>query len=486
MTASGPLRQKAVKGGAYLAVRQILGSIARAAGLLLLTRLLGPTEFGRYAGPLAITSVASALARLGVEVYLIRQPAEPPKHVEDQAFTLLLLSTTIATAIVFGSSWLVSGWVGDPKLAVVVRVMAVVIPINVLWVPAQARLERGFRYRALAGIELIGDVMLYAVSLVWAVFSPTVWAAVAGYASWQAWLLISSYVIARYRPKLVWRRDDLRDMLGYGLTYAPTSWCYRLQELINPLIVGRYLGSSGVGKTALVLRLVDNLSLIVTATARLAHVAMARIQHDMERLRRAHRETMLVQTIGSVVPLAAFALVGDVIVRVFFGRRWEDVIVIFPLVAFATSVDTLFNVHAWVLSITRRNLPVLRARVVELVLFVATALIVIPHLGLIGFGIAGVVSLASHVLIDRSIRVLFVPDYRPSLPWLLAAMPALAAPWTPGWCHPILGLPLLAMLLRRSTRQLFAELLATARSGGVLVGAADAEPDPRDEALPAT
>src|SRR5258708_25518897 len=101
----------------------------------------------------------------------------------------------------------------------------------------------------------------------------------------------------------------MRDIIGYGFAFAPTWWIFRFQELINPLIVGRYLGSSGVGKTALILRLVDNLSLVVTATARLAQVAFARIQHDMERLRRAHRETMLVQTIGAVLPLSAFAFV---------------------------------------------------------------------------------------------------------------------------------------------------------------------------------
>src|SRR5437899_830159 len=157
MTASDQLRQKAVKGGAYLAVRQILGSILRAGGLLVLTRLLGPTEFGRYAGPMAITTVAAVIARIGVEMYLIRQPVEPPKRVEDQAFTVLVLSTTVATAIVFGGSWRVAEWVGDPDFGAVLRVMAFTIPVNVLWVPAQARLERAFRYRPLGAIELVGD-----------------------------------------------------------------------------------------------------------------------------------------------------------------------------------------------------------------------------------------------------------------------------------------------------------------------------------------
>ena len=65
------LRQRTVQGGAYLAVRQIVGAVVRAGGLLLLTRLLGPTEFGGYAGPLAITTVALSISRLGIEVYLI-------------------------------------------------------------------------------------------------------------------------------------------------------------------------------------------------------------------------------------------------------------------------------------------------------------------------------------------------------------------------------------------------------------------------------
>lgn len=468
------LKAKAVRGGAYLMVRQIVGAVIRALGLLVLTRALGPTEFGRYAGPLAIVSVVAAVARLGVEVYLIRRPTEPEKVVEDQAFTVLLISTAVTGAATFASSWWVGRWVDDPQFGAVLRLMAIGIPINVLWVPAQARLERGFQYRRLGMIEVVGDLLIYVVALPLALAWPRAWAPAVGYLAWQVWLLAASYVAARYRPRLVLRRAELRDMLGYGITYAPTSWMPRFQDLINPFVVGRYLSSSGVGVVALVLRLIENLSLVVTATGRLAHVALARIQDDTERLRRAHRETMLLQTIGTGVPLALFALTGGLLVPLVFGKRWEAALVLFPLVAFEKCVDTLFNVHAWVLSIKRRNLPIMRARIVELVLFIGTAVVAIPRWGVIGFGIAGQASLLSYAVLHGSIKKLFRPGYRPSLPWLLALMPALAAAWAPPLAAPILAVPLAVMVLRPSTRCLLLELRDLARPRPVAATPGDA------------
>src|SRR5690606_6802481 len=72
------LREQVVKGGAYLAVREGLGLAVSLGGVLLLTRLIGPANYGLYAGSLGIVLTAGFVGRMGVDVCLVRRAEAPP------------------------------------------------------------------------------------------------------------------------------------------------------------------------------------------------------------------------------------------------------------------------------------------------------------------------------------------------------------------------------------------------------------------------
>src|SRR5690606_37496023 len=86
------LREQALRGGAYLAVRQGISLFISLGGVLLLTRLIGPASYGLYAGSLGIVSVLTLIGRLGINVFQIRCPEPTDQHMYKQAATLLLLS----------------------------------------------------------------------------------------------------------------------------------------------------------------------------------------------------------------------------------------------------------------------------------------------------------------------------------------------------------------------------------------------------------
>ncbi|MEZ5263437.1 MAG: hypothetical protein R2755_17115 [Acidimicrobiales bacterium] len=78
----------ALRGGACtcLAGRRMASVFIRLGGALLLTDLLGVTDFGRYAGAMALVGVIGGFAMVGTDVYLIHFAGEPSRDTEDQAF----------------------------------------------------------------------------------------------------------------------------------------------------------------------------------------------------------------------------------------------------------------------------------------------------------------------------------------------------------------------------------------------------------------
>src|SRR5215212_8624842 len=182
------LRERVLRGGIYLVLRQGLSVGIGIGGVLLLTRLLGPANYGLYAGALAITMFLYNTAILGIDVYLVRREGPQDDEVYHQAFSFLLLTGLCISGVGILISPLLGHWLGDPRFLAPLQVMLLSVPITVLYVPPRAQLERALDFRKIAGIELAGQLLLYALSLPLAWRGLGVWAPVAGYFVWQLWM----------------------------------------------------------------------------------------------------------------------------------------------------------------------------------------------------------------------------------------------------------------------------------------------------------
>jgi O-antigen/teichoic acid export membrane protein len=419
------VRKQGLLAGAYLSMRECVGMIIRLLGMLALTRLLGPTQYGLYAGSAAIVATLGTLAQMGCEVHLIRREEEPDEDLYNQTFTYLLITTLIACAVGYVISFWLGDWMGDQRFVGPFRVLLISIPVNVLWVPAQAKLERAFHYKRLAWIEVGGDVALYGVSLALAAAGAAVWAPVAGYLAWQTWLLVASCVAAGYLPRLAWTRERMREIAHWGFAYSSGSWLRQLEGVIGPLVIGRFAGAAGVGYATLIGRLVDTLGFPARASWRLSIVSFGKVQGNLARMRRGLAETMALQVLALGPVFAGFSLVAAVIVPLVFGHRWSQAIPLFPYLALASLGTAVQTSQLTVLYVAERNLDVAKVQAARVALLLPSALILVPAIGLIGWGVASVIALLSLLVSDRVVRHVITPDYSRTIPWAVAFVPPL-------------------------------------------------------------
>ncbi len=439
------LRERVLKGGFYLAGRQFLSIGIGLGGAIMLTRLIGPTNYGLYAGSLAIITFLSSVTQMGVNVYLVRQQGDLEEEVYHQAFSFLLVSGLVLGALGFLASPLLVAWLKDPSFLLPLQALMLTLPLTALAKPAISRIERALDYRKIAGIELAGQIIFYALALPLAWRSFGVWAPVAGYVLWQTWTLVVAHGMARYRPRWHWSSKLMREMMDYGLSYSASVWVYQLRNLVNPLLVGRYLGAEAVGYLALAIRLVYTLSFARRATYRLSIPVLAKVQQDLPRLRRAMEEAMGLQLLVLGPSLVGFALLGPWLLPLMFGDQWTPVLLVYPFIALGSLVNAVFNMHSSVLYVLQRNRAVTVFHIVHIVLFAGTALLLVPRMGLVGYGLAEVAALASYPLIHLSVARLFPFSYARALPWFVAFVPPLffplvGYPWGLGlWAFPLVA-----------------------------------------------
>ncbi|MCI0568700.1 MAG: oligosaccharide flippase family protein [Acidobacteria bacterium] len=461
------LREKVLRGGIYLSLRQGIGLAVGVAGVLLVTRLIGPTQYGLYRGALEIMAFFAGVARWGLDAYLVRREEQPTRAVYNQAFSLLLLGSLGFAALGFMSEPLLGRWMGDIRYLAPLRFLLAALPFTVLSIPAVAQLERELDYRKVAALETVGQILYQGLSVALAWKGWGLWAPVAGYILWQVWTTLASCVLARYRPGWHWSTPLAREMLNYGAGYSSSFWVYNLRSLVNPLIVGRYLGPQEVGFVSLTIRLVEVLGFVRAATFRLSIATLGRVQQDAARLKRALEEGLGLQALALGMPLAAFALVAPMALPRLFGNQWAPALAIYPYIALGFFAGGVFAMLASVLYVRRRNFQVTGANAVHSILFGTVAILLVPRLGLLGYGCAEIGAMASYFVLHRFAARLFPFNYRSAIPWALAFVPVLFTPLV-GWPWRLfLLLPLATVSLSPLARGKLVEVWTLFRRGTI-------------------
>ncbi|WP_188816813.1 oligosaccharide flippase family protein [Calditerricola satsumensis] len=428
------LRTKVLQGGFYLALRQGLGMLIGVGGVLVLTRTIGPQAYGIYAGVLGVYAYLHSLSQWGIGVYLIRREGEIKEEAYHQAFTFLLVLGGMFTVLAWFAAPLLESWVRLPTFTSVARTVFLGLLLNLLSLPALARLERGLQYRQVAMIELLGQITFYLIALPLAFSGFGMWAPVAGWWAQQTFICGLYYRASRYRPRLYWNHNLFREMVGYGLSYSASIWVWQLRTLVNPVIVGRFGGAEMVGYVALTIRMVETLSFVKSATWRLSIAVLAKLQGDVKRLTQAITEGMQLQILALGPILVVFGWAAPWLVPLLFGPQWLPVLEVYPFIALSYLANAMFNLHSSALYVLRYNLDVTAFHIVHIVFFAGSAYLLVPRLGLVGYGWAEVVALLSYAIIHWYVlKRVYAPSYRKAGKWFFAFVLALFSPvlgWT--------------------------------------------------------
>jgi O-antigen/teichoic acid export membrane protein len=421
------LRKKVLQGGAFLAFRQAIGIVISLTGVLLVTRVIGPRQYGFYAIAMGIATFLYMLGTWGMDVYLLRKAEKPTAQEFNQAFTVLLC---ISLVFFFGLAALshpIAAYEKIPGVSRLIMFVAAAIPFNLLALPAIVKLDRDLNFKQVAINELIGQASMYAVAIPLAFAGNGAWAPAIGLVTQQLVLMLLSFRSARYLPSLCWDNALVLEMLKYGLAYSSSTWVWQLRRLVNPLIVGRFVGVEAVGYVAVSIRLVEVLAFAKDATWRIAMAALAKISDDGTRLRNSVTEGMRLQAMAVGLPLALFALVAPILIPLGLGHKWLPALVVFPFIAVSYLTNAMFNLHSSVLYLRKENLQVTVFHIVHIVLFAGSAALLVPSLGFIGYGWAEIVALLSYpVLHSYFARQVDSPSYTVAAMWFATTSCVLA------------------------------------------------------------
>jgi len=341
------LRRRAIHGTLVISAAQAVKLIVQFLSVIVLARLLTPTDFGHFAMIMPIAAFVMMLQDLGLS-----QAAQTSKELDDgQASALFWINTALSAALALlfaASAPLMAAFYKEPQLQTPIFALAATVLASGLAVQHFALLTRSMRFAALAWIDIASALCGFAVAVVIGLWAPSIWALVWSVIVSMAIGLIGAWMVSGWRPGRPASYARIRDMLRLGGGLSTFSLSNFLARNLDNILIGRFAGPLQLGLYDRAYKLLlFPLQQINNPIGRVMVPVLARLRDEPERYREAYRR-VLQALLAITIPGVVFLLVhADDIILSLMGSRWTGAIGIFTWLAIAALHQPMTATLGW-------------------------------------------------------------------------------------------------------------------------------------------
>jgi O-antigen/teichoic acid export membrane protein len=313
----------------YSGVGNAISKVINAGALLYTLKLVTPEDLGLASIVLAILAILSAVTELGLGVALV-QAEKPTRDQTDSLFWLSLVVSGGFYLLLFAAAPLVTWFYDEARLTSLLRVQSLTILIFSLYFVSRTRMERDLQFGRLAIVDNLALLFASATMVVLAYKGCGVWAFIIAELAQRTSQGILYQFCRPFVPRLRFNFSEIRNMVGFGLYASGSRLLYNFYINVDYLIVGKVFSGEILGIYTLAYRVVsDPVRALATIVNQVAYPAFARLQSQMDRLRKYFFTVarMSMTLIGNV--LLVVVIFFEPILRLLDYHQWMGAV---PLV----------------------------------------------------------------------------------------------------------------------------------------------------------
>lgn len=322
--------------------------IIQTLGVVILSRLLEPSEFGLFAMVLVIVGVGEVLRDFGLSAAVI----QARDITREQQSNLFWINTAIGCAlcaVLIVCSGVVADFYGEPQLAKVAVAVSAVFVLNGMSTQYRAALNRELRFTALAVSEVVSMGLGLIVGVGVAIAGYGVWALVAQQLVQALVILVMTVLCGRWIPGRPSLGADMKPLLTFGWNFGCTQLINYLSRNIDTIVIGRRFGTESLGFYNRAYQLLTlPLNQINGPATKVAFPVLSRISDDSRKY-----EQFLLRGQSAILHAVAcgfsfaIALAGPLVVLI-LGDQWSASAEIFQALAISGIVQTAAFGTYWV------------------------------------------------------------------------------------------------------------------------------------------
>ena len=310
------------------------------------------------------------------------QQKEDIEEYVSTAWVISLLRGVVIGIVILIVSSLVTGFFHQPKAFPLLSLIALVPVIRGAINPAAVnfvkKLDFGKEFRLRSGV-LAAEA---AASLIFAFVLRNAFAIVIGMLAGALMEVILTFAMTSLRPKLILVKSQVRKLLGFGKWVTLGGIMGYLSEQFDDIMVGRILGTTGLGVYQMSFKLSVLPSAEIAETlSKVKFTVYTRIADDHARLKRALSKTVSVNDAIALPACILIILFPQLIIRIALGEQWLAAALPLQILAFYGLTRALSQAPSSVLFAVGR--PDIAAKLRSLQ-FLLMAVVIIPLIRLYG------------------------------------------------------------------------------------------------------
>jgi O-antigen/teichoic acid export membrane protein len=308
--------------------------------LLVLAILLTPADFGLIAIALAATGFLLNLTNFGL-IPAVVQAENMDDARYDAVWTFDVTRSVIVTAMTILLAPLIAKIFAEPKAVHIIQVLALRPLIESLMSIKVAALNRNLTFRPVAILKIVEAIFNAIISIALAKLLG-VWALVLGMIGGAASMVIASYVLAPYNPRISYDWQSVRPLLKFGSWLLFTGIFAMAGNFGLRLVISRQVGAEGLGLYFLAAQLAflpNEIASEVVGTV--AFPLFARLQSDLQQAARAF-QAILTGVMALLYPICALMIVlSPVLVQDVLGAKWEGTVLLIQILSLGAMIALL-------------------------------------------------------------------------------------------------------------------------------------------------
>lgn len=382
------LREAAVQGIRWSSLSRPAAEAIQFVSVVVLARLIAPSEFGHYAVALIAQEAAFMLVAGGIGLAIIQRKVLDHAHVQ-AGFALSLIGGLGLALVMLAAASLVVAPVFGARTADFVRLISPLCLISGINAVPAAMLSRRMAFRRLSEIEVIGTLTRVAGAIGLAL------AGLGGesliFGTLIGGVVATSIACASAPPPLPrLRRAPAKDLLATGMPVSLSTVGWIGFSNVDYAIIGATLGSV---QTAMYFRAytlaVEYQTKVSMVMSQVGFPVLARTRNDAD-LAALRGQMVRALTIVLFPLLALLAILAPVLVPFVFGPHWVAATVPVQILALGGAATLVINAVGTVLMAKGRMHALLGYGMSHFIVYGLAVLLVVKH-GIVAVAVAAAV-----------------------------------------------------------------------------------------------
>ena len=366
----GELKEKTINGFFWNAIDSVAGQGINFIVIILLGRLLSPTEFGLIALTSIFVFIAQVVIDGGLNSALIRKLDCTNKDYST-VFYFNVVTGIVFYLLIFFAAPYFAQFYELPILSDILRVVSLILVIGSFTGIQQTILIKRVDFKSQAIISLIaalssGGIAIYMVYQGWGVWA-LVWRLLLN----QSIRSLLLWIHNKWLPLWVFDKKSFAALFHFGYKLMLTSLMYSTYKSIYNNIIGKSYSVTEAGSYNMGDQYAGTTGgLISQITTRVTYPVFSLLQNDQIGLKRAASQTLQPVMFLTLHIMIFLALIAKPLIVILMGEEWEASGIYLQALCFAYLVLPLHSINQNIMNALGRSDLFLKTEVVKCILFV--------------------------------------------------------------------------------------------------------------------